>query len=359
MSRFLAPARGKLVPYTPGEQPRDMQYVKLNTNESPFPPPPEVAEAAKRAAGEGNLYPDPVCRDLRETIAGALGVTAEEVTVGNGSDEILNFAFLAFCDGTHPALFPDVTYGFYPVFAELNGVPYRTIPLEEDFTVDPGKYAGAEGTIFLANPNAPTGLALTPEDVEGILRANPGRVLVLDEAYVDFGAETCVPLVRQYENLLVTRTFSKSRSMAGARLGFAVGSPALIGDLETVRYSTNPYNLDRVTLASGIASLRRDDYNLENCRTVARVREEVRTELEAMGFETTASRANFLFARHPRMEGGALYRALRQRGILVRHFDAPRISDYNRITVGTRAQMDALTAALREILTECETDEKR
>ena len=359
MSRFLTPARGKLIPYTPGEQPRDMEYIKLNTNESPFPPLPEVMEAARKAAGEGNLYPDPRCMDLREAIAEALDVTPEEVTVGNGSDEILNFAFLAFCDGNHPALFPDVTYGFYPVFADLNGIPYRTIPLEEDFTVDPGRYAGVEGTIFLANPNAPTGLALTPEAVEGILRNNPDRVLVLDEAYVDFGAETCVPLVRRYENLLVTRTFSKSRSMAGARLGFAVGSPALIGDLETIRYSTNPYNLDRATMASGIASLRRDEYNLENCRTVARVREEVRSELDGMGFETTSSKANFLFARHPRLEGGALYRALRRRGILVRHFDVPRISDYNRITVGTRVQMDALVAALREILTECETDEKR
>ncbi len=359
MSRFLAPARGKLVPYTPGEQPRDRRYVKLNTNESPFPPPPEVAEAARAAAAEGNLYPDPRCTELRAALAASLGVIPEEVTVGNGSDEILNFAFLAFCDGAHPAVFPDVTYGFYPVFADLNGVPYRTVPLEEDFSVDPMKYAGTEGTLFLANPNAPTGIALSPEEVERILRRDPDRVVVLDEAYVDFGARTCVPLIRKYENLLVTRTFSKSRSMAGARLGYAAGQPELIRDLETVRYSTNPYNLDRATMASGIASLRNDAYNRENCRTVARVREEVRSELGALGFETTDSAANFLFARHPEMEGGALYRALRARGILVRHFDAPRISDYNRITVGTRDQMDVLVSALRAILTECETDEKR
>ena len=352
MSRFFSERFCDLDPYVPGEQPKDQQYIKLNTNESPFPPPAQVAAAVSEAANRLMLYPDPEGLALRAALAEKLGVSPEEVILGNGSDEILNFAFAAFCDEGCPALFPDVTYGFYPVFARMNRVPYRTIPLREDFSVNPQDYAGAGGTVFLANPNAPTGLFLPLEDIRGLLSANPDQVLAVDEAYVDFGGQSAVPLIREYENLLVVRTFSKSRSMAGARLGFGVGNPALIRDLNTLRNSTNPYNVNGMTLAAGLASLKADEYNLANCRIIEENRAYLTGRMRAMGFELTDSLANFVFARHGRLGGGALYRALRARGILVRYFDAPRTRDYVRITVGTREQMDALLAACTDILEE-------
>ncbi|MCR4905817.1 MAG: histidinol-phosphate transaminase [Clostridiales bacterium] len=349
MSRFFSEKYAALTPYVPGEQPRDMQYLKLNTNESPFPPIPAVVEAAREEASRAHLYSDPTALALRQAIANRLGVTPDMVIAVNGSDEALNFAFMAFCDGG--AVFPDVTYGFYPVFARLNGIPYEEIPLRDDFTVDPEDYAARPGkTVFLANPNAPTGIFLPLASVERIAASDPGRVLVVDEAYVDFGGESAVTLIPQYPNLLVVRTFSKSRSLAGARLGFAVGQPALIADLETIRNSTNPYNVNRMTLAMGTASLAHDDVNLGNCKTVADVRDRTAEVLRSLGFEVLPSSANFLFARHPGIGGEDLYRKLRARGILVRHFSLPRIRDYNRITVGSAEQMKTFVAAVREIL---------
>ena len=285
-------------------------------------------------------------------MAERFGVSSDEVLMTNGSDEILNFAFMAFCDGKTPAAFADITYGFYPVFAELNGIPYEKIPLREDFSIAKEDYYGLGKTIFIANPNAPTGLALSRADVEDILKANPDRVVVVDEAYVDFGAESCVPLIHKYDNLLVTQTFSKSRSMAGARLGMGFGCRDLIADLNTVKYSTNPYNINAMTMAAGIGVLADEDYTQSNCRTIMENRAWASAELKKLGFTMTDSRTNFIFAKHERADGGEIYRRLKEKGVLVRHFDAPRISDYNRITVGTREQMQTLIDTLQIVLEE-------
>jgi histidinol-phosphate aminotransferase len=353
MSRFLSKKYAGLAPYVPGEQPQSGRYIKLNTNESPFDVPPAVVEAARGAAEKLRLYPDPDCRELTAALAESMGVGPDQIVPANGSDEVLDFAFLAFCDGGRPALFPDVTYGFYRVFAAVNGVPYREIPLRPDFSVAVEDYAGLAGTVFLANPNAPTGLALPAERIRALLDQDRDRVVVVDEAYVDFGGESAAALIPEYDNLLVTRTFSKSRSMAGARLGYAAGSAALIADLNAIRFSVNPYNLDRMTLAAGAAMLKCEETVRANCRAVAAQREKTAAELAAMGFELTDSRANFLFARYPGADGETLYRALKDRGILVRHFSAPRTKDFVRITVGSPEDMRALTGALAEILEGC------
>jgi len=350
MSRYLRDSYQSLEVYTPGEQPRDMQYVKLNTNESPYPPAPGVAGAVAAEAARLQLYSDPVCADLRDALARRYGVRRENVFVSNGSDDILNFAFMAFAGSGVPAYFPDISYGFYRVFAELHGLTWREIPLKANFSVDPADYCGLDGFIAIANPNAPTGMALTRAQIEGILRANPDHVVLVDEAYVDFGAESCVGLTQVFDNLLVARTFSKSRSMAGARLGFAIASEGLIADLDRIKYSTNPYNVNRMTLAAGVATLAEDDYSMDNCRRIARTREASAAKLRDMGFEVLPSLANFLFARRPGFDGGELYRQLKARGVLVRHFDAPRIRDFLRITIGTPEQMDVLFENIEKIL---------
>ena len=352
MTRFFSKKYEQLTPYTPGEQPKERQYIKLNTNESPFPPSPRAQYRAKEAAEKLELYSDPQCRELNAIAGEKLGLDPDQILFTNGSDEILNFAFMAFCDDAHPAVFPDITYGFYPVFAQLNGVPYETVPLKEDFSIDPQDYIGIGKTIFIANPNAPTGLALSLKDIEAIVAGNPDNVVVIDEAYVDFGAESALKLIPKYDNLLVTQTFSKSRSMAGARLGFGAGSEALIRDLNTIKYSTNPYNVNRMTMAAGIGALEDEDYFLDNCRKIMATRTATTNALREMGFQLNDSLTNFLFVRHPKVSGGDMYRKLRDRGFLVRHFDAPRLADYNRITVGSDEQMQALLGALREILEE-------
>ena len=352
MSRFFTSKHGGLTPYTPGEQPRDKKYIKLNTNESPFPPSPRAIEAASEAAGRLQLYPDPTYQALHEAIAAYHDLTPEEVLVTNGSDEILNFAFMAFCDKDHPAAFPNITYGFYSVFATLNHVPYTEIPLNSDFTVNTADYKGTSNTVFLANPNAPTGLALTVSEIEKILNSNRDRVVVIDEAYIDFGGETVAPLVRKYDNLLVTRTFSKSRSMAGARLGYGIGCKALISDLNTIKYSTNPYNVNSMSAAAGLGVMADDAYTAKNCAAIIEAREYAKSALKALGFEMTDSLGNFLFVRHPKIKGQRIYEKLRERGILVRHFNSILISEYNRITVGTMAEMQALTNALADIVKE-------
>lgn len=352
MSRFMSARHASLKPYAPGEQPRDTQYVKLNTNESPFPPTEAVRAAAAREAGRANLYCDPECTELRAAAAKLYGLAPENILPVNGSDEILYLAFLTFCDEATPIAFPDISYGFYPVYASLLHVPAHVIPLREDFSLDWRDYCGLGQNIVLANPNAPTGMALSLEQVRSIVSSNPSNVVIIDEAYVDFGAESCVPLVAQYDNLLVTQTFSKSRSLAGARLGFGIGSAALIQDLNAVRYSINPYNVDRMAQAAGIAAIGDDAEYMARCRVIAENRAYTAEKLQDMGFEVLPSRANFLFARSDRIGGDALYRALKDRGVLVRHFDTPRIRDFDRITVGTREQMDVLLAAVGEILSE-------
>ena len=352
MSRFFSDKYRDLTPYVPGEQPRDRRYIKLNTNESPFPPSPLAIKAAAEAAERLQLYPDPTYAALHGAVAAYHGVAADRVLLTNGSDEILNFAFMAFCDKKTPAVFPDITYGFYSVFAKLNGVPYRELPLAPDFSVTVADYLGVGATIFLANPNAPTGLSLPLCEIEKILQANPDNVVVVDEAYVDFGGESAIPLVGKYDNLLVTRTFSKSRSMAGARLGYGVGSPALIADLNTVKYATNPYNVNSMSAAAGLGVMADEAYTVKNCKAVMENRAFAAAELKKLGFTLTDSKGNFLFAKHSSLGGEEIYLALKARGILVRHFGKARIADYNRITVGTREEMEALVAALADIIKE-------
>lgn len=352
MSRYFSEKFASLEAYVPGEQPRDQQYIKLNTNENPFPPHAAVSAAAAEAAKSLQLYPDPECLALRKMLAKTTGLRPDELIVTNGSDEALYFAFLAFCDKYAPAVFPDITYGFYPVYANVTGSPYREIPVKEDLRVDPREYFHAAGTVFLANPNAPTGIALSRKEIEEILQANPYNVVVVDEAYVDFGGESCLGLIREYENLLVIQTFSKSRSMAGGRLGFAAGNPELIRDLQTIKYSVNPYNINMMTNAAAIACLEHDDYNKMHCLQVIEVRDEFADRLKDLGFEITASKTNFLFVRHPKIGGEALYKELKKRGILIRHFSVARIADWNRISVGTRKQMEHLVKAIEKILEE-------
>ena len=349
MSRFFSDKYKSLVPYTPGEQPRDMKYIKLNTNESPFPPSSKAIEAAAEAAKNLQLYSDPTCKELHEKLAELYGVDTSMVISGNGSDEVLNFAFMAFCDKDHPARFADITYGFYSVFAEINNVLYKEIPLKEDFTIDVTDYLGKNETIFIANPNAPTGIALTLLEIEAIVKSNPNSVVVIDEAYVDFGAESAVPLVKKYNNLLVTQTFSKSRSMAGARLGVAIGSPALIQDLNTIKYSTNPYNVNRMTMAAGIGVLSDEEYTQNNCKAIIENREYAMNRMRKSGFTMTPSLTNFIFAKHEKISGEKIYQELRKNGILVRHFSKEKLDDYNRITVGSYEQMKILCDTLEEI----------
>ena len=350
MSRFFSRKFDRLTPYTPGEQPQDKQYIKLNTNESPFPPSEKAQTAAAQAAAQLQLYPDPTCSALRQGLATLYGLSPEEIILTNGSDEVLSFAFMAFCD--RGVAFPDITYGFYRVFADLYNLDAREIPLKEDFSVDVDDYMGLGRTILLANPNAPTGIALSVAQIEEIVQSNPDTVVVIDEAYVDFGGETCAPLVRKYDNLLVTGTFSKSRSMAGARLGFGIACPALIRDLETLRYSTNPYNINRLTMAAGLGQLADEEETRRNCRTVMENRAYTAAALTEMGFFVIPSSTNFVFASHPAIGGKELYLGLKQRGVLVRHFDTPRLAAYNRITIGSRDQMDALLTAIQSILEE-------
>ena len=352
MSKFFSGKYKGLTPYTPGEQPKERKFIKLNTNESPYPPSKKAIEAALDAAGRLQLYSDPEAKLLHEKIAELCGVTPDCVLATNGSDEILNFAFMAFCDDDHPAIFPDITYGFYSVFAELNRVPYKTIPLCEDFSINVDDYCNAHGTVFIANPNAPTGICLSLDEIEKIVASNPDNVVVIDEAYIDFGGESAVGLIGKYKNLLVTQTFSKSRSMAGARLGFGVACPELIRDLNTIKYSTNPYNVNSMTMAAGVGVLSDEECTRTNCASVIANRDYAMASLKELGFEMTNSKANFIFAKHPEIDGGEIYSSLREKGILVRHFSGKRIAQYNRITVGSREQMEALICAIKEILEE-------
>ena len=353
MSRFLSQRFAALEAYTPGEQPQDMQYVKLNTNESPFPPSPEVIAAVNAAqVSKLNLYPDPTCRKLKEKLAALYGLTPENVFISNGSDDILNFSFMAFCDESRPVAFPAISYGFYPVYANLYRLPYTEIPLREGFRLEPEDYCGLHRNIVIANPNAPTGRAISPADVEKIAASNPDHVVLIDEAYVDFGGESCRGLIPRYENLLVCQTFSKSRSMAGGRLGFALGNSGLIADLEKIKYSTNPYNINRLTLVAAEAAVDSNDYYVRNCRVIAENREYTVAALDELGFETVPSVANFIFSRCKSITGNELYSKLKAKGVLVRHWNKPEIADYVRITIGSREQMDIFLDRVREILKE-------
>ena len=350
MSKFFSDKYKNLTPYVPGEQPQDMEYLKLNTNESPFPPSPYASRMARVEAGNLQLYSDPECRSLRKVAAATLGVEEDEIIFTNGSDEILNFAFMAFCDDKTPAAFADITYGFYPVAANLNGVKFDRIPLRDDFSINVDDYIGIGKTIFIANPNAPTGVLLPLSDIEKIVKGNPDNIVVVDEAYIDFGGDSAMKLTKKYDNLLVCRTFSKSYSLAGARLGFGVANAKIIADLNTIRNSCNPYNINRMTMAAGIGALCDEEYFNRNCDEIIKNRENTKKELGRLGFSFTDSKANFIFAKSDKIGGKELYLALKEKGVLIRHFDGGRISDYNRITVGSAEQMDRFIKVLEEIL---------
>ena len=338
--------------YTPGEQPQDKKYIKLNTNESPFPPSPSVLEAINsEEAAKLCLYSDPESKALKKAIADYYGFKSENVFVSNGSDEILNFAFMLYGD-VKGTLFPGISYGFYKVFADLYRLDYQQIPLREDFTIDVSDYIGKDKFIVIANPNAPTGITLSVAEIEKIVSSNSESVVLIDEAYIDFGGESAMGLVEKYPNLIVCQTFSKSKSMAGARLGFCFAQKEIISDLERIKYSTNPYNINRLTQLAGLKAMEDMEYYNEKCAVIAKNREYTREKLTEMGFEVLPSRANFLFAKHPSLDGERLYLTLKERGILIRHFTSKRICQYNRITIGSIEQMEAFITAVRTILKE-------
>ncbi len=353
MSSFLNPQYKELEVYTPGEQPQDMKYIKLNTNESPYPPSNGVLEAINSNQAELlRLYSDPECKALRKAIAQLYKVETDNIYLSNGSDDILNFAFMAYTGKSRPAVFPEISYGFYKVFAELYGTPYEAIPLRQDFSVDYKDYMGLNKFIVIANPNAPTGLCLSVKEVEEIVSSNPKSVVVIDEAYVDFGGESCYPLINKYNNLLVVQTFSKSRSMAGARLGFAIASKEIIEDLNRIKFSTNPYNVNRLTLVAGEMAIKDNDYYMENCQKIIDTREFTTKQLEALGFYVIPSKSNFVFAKSNKISGEELYNRLKAQGVLVRHFNTEKIKDFNRITIGTMDDMKTFISTVKKILEE-------
>ena len=351
MSKFLSKEAGRLAPYTPGEQPQDQQYVKLNTNESPFPPSLKVVKAISRAELlKLNLYSDPTCEQLVETIAKRYEMQPENVITGNGSDEILAFAFRAFCGEGKPLAYADITYGFYKSQVALFDLDAKIIPLREDFTLNVDDYMDFPGTIVIANPSAPTGMTVSRADIQRLLEADPDRVVIVDEAYVDFGAESCVPLIYRCDNLLVVQTMSKSRSLAGGRVGFALGSPELIAALNRVKYSFNPYNVNRLSIVAGAAAVEDEPYFQACTNAIRNNRAWTVRELEELGFSILPSQANFIFAKSDKIPGGELYRKLKENGILVRWFDADRIRDYVRITIGSLEQMTALVDEIARLL---------
>ncbi len=362
MSRFLNEKFHSLVAYTPGEQPQDMVYIKLNTNESPYPPSPKVMEAVSdEEVRKLRLYPDPDCTQLCEKLAALYDVKKENIFLSNGSDDILNFAFMAFTGqgAGLAARFPEISYGFYSVFGDLHQVAYEKIPLQEDFSINVDDYCHGRGMIVIANPNAPTGLTLSISQIRQILEANQDNLVVIDEAYVDFGAESCVPLIHQYDNLLVVQTFSKSRSMAGARLGFAIADSAIIADLNKIKYSTNPYNINRLTMAAACAALEENDYYMKNCKAIEATRQTTATALRAMGFRVLPSAANFLFIESPAISGEELYQRLKSKGVLIRHFTTDKIKNFNRVTIGTPDEMKIFLARVEEILSETKQNNQK
>lgn len=353
MPDFLSQEAAKLAPYTPGEQPRNQTYIKLNTNESPFPPSKRVIEAVSQEQVKNlNLYSDPTCKELHDVLAARYEVQPENVIAGNGSDEILAFAFRAFCGMGKPVAYADITYGFYQAQTALFGLEAHRIPLRQDFTLNVQDYLDFPGMVVIANPNAPTGISVPRADIQRLLEADPERVVLVDEAYIDFGGESCVPLISQYQNLLVVQTMSKSRQLAGARLGYALGSAPLIAAMNRVKYSFNPYNVNRMTMAAGIAAVEDEAYFAQCCQTIQKTRLWTAAELAKLGFTVLPSQTNFVFAKSKQLAGGELYQKLKERGILVRWFDAARIQDYVRITIGTWEQMQTLIDEIAHILQE-------
>jgi histidinol-phosphate aminotransferase len=341
----------KVIPYTPGEQPKIKNIIKLNTNENPYPPAPAVEEALRNMAADAfRKYPDPGCSRLVNAIADFYKVDKDNVFVGVGSDDVLSMAFLTFFNSNKPVLFPDITYSFYDVWAQLYRIPYEQIPLKSDFTIEPSDYFRENGGIVIANPNAPTGVELPLSAIEEIVKRNPDVVVIVDEAYVDFGGESALPLIDKYDNLLVVQTFSKSRSMAGMRIGYAFGSKKLIGYLSDAKFSFNSYTMNMPSLELGALAIEDRDYFEKTRSMIIKTRERTKEELSKLGFVFADSKTNFIFAMHPDRPGKELFEYLRQHDIIVRRFDLPRISEYLRISIGTDEEMDTLISVLKEII---------
>lgn len=348
MSKFWNPLLQQLKPYVPGEQPKLARLIKLNTNENPYGPAPKVLAALQDKVGEAlRRYPDPTGLALKERIASYFGVQANQVFVGNGSDEVLAHVFLALLKHDQPILFPDITYSFYPVYCKLYQIDFQTVPLSADFAITAQDYQRPNGGIIFPNPNAPTGRLLALAQVEKILQGNPDSVVVVDEAYIDFGGESAIGLIARYPNLLVVQTLSKSRSLAGLRVGYALGHPDLIEGLERVKDSFNSYPLDQFALAGAVASFDDEEYFRKTCDHIIATREQLVRDLVALGFDVIPSAANFVFARHPEHDAADLAAFLRSQSIIVRHFKLPRIDQFLRITIGTDDECAALVAALQ------------
>jgi histidinol-phosphate aminotransferase len=351
MNQYWSQRARELSPYVPGEQPRVADLVKLNTNESPFGPSPLAIEAMRAAAADTlRLYPDPEATELRDALAAHHEVTSEQVFLGNGSDEVLAHAFVALLKQERPLLFPDVTYSFYPVWAQLFGAVWQTVPVDDDMRIRIEAYRREAGSIVIANPNAPTGIALPRAEIARLVKEHSDIPVLIDEAYVDFGGESAVPLIADHPNLLVVQTMSKSRALAGLRVGYALGNSGLIEALRRVKDSFNSYPLGRLAQAGAVASVRDDGYFRASCAKVVTGREAMTRDLVALGFVVLPSSANFVFARHPAQSGTELAAALRERGVLVRHFNKPRTADYLRITVGTEDDTRRLVAAAADSL---------
>lgn len=350
MTKWEANVR-KVVPYTPGEQPDDEKMIKLNTNENPYPPAPGVERVLRGMdADTMRLYPDPTAGELVRAIAEVYGLKEEQVFVGVGSDDVLAMSFLTFFNSEKPILFPDITYSFYDVWAELFRIPYKRPALDEHFCIRKEDYFVENGGIIFPNPNAPTGVEMAQSDIEEIVSRNQDVIVMIDEAYVDFGAQSAIPLIEKYDNLLVVQTFSKSRSMAGMRIGFACGSPALIKYLNDAKYSFNSYTMSRTALAAGVEAVRDKEYFEDTCRKIVETREWAKQELQALGFALLDSKANFIFASHPSCPAAELYHALRDAHIYVRYFPKERIDNYLRITVGTRQEMQVFIDFVKQYL---------
>ncbi|KZK87438.1 Histidinol-phosphate aminotransferase [Pseudovibrio sp. Ad13] len=351
MSRFWSPIVQKLEPYIPGEQPKQQTFIKLNTNENPWGPSPRALEAIAAATGDAlRLYPDPSASDLRASIASSLQLTSDHIFAGNGSDEVLAHAFHAFFSGKAPILFPEITYAFYPTYCKLYSIEHRLMPLGDDFRINPSDFAGTCGGVVIANPNAPTGLAMPLEDIEAILKANPDVVVLVDEAYIDFGGQSAAQLVPDYDNLLVVQTFSKSRSLAGMRVGFAVGQPHLIEGLHRVKDSFNSYPLDRLSLAGALAAWEDTEWFEKTRDQIVADREKLTENLQALDFTVLPSSTNFIFTSHAHVPAERLHADLRDHGILVRYFKKERLNDWLRISIGTSEECTTLVKVLRTML---------
>lgn len=353
MSIFLVDEYKDMEPYVPGEQPKDKPYIKLNANETSMPPSPKVFEAISKAEiWNMSYYADPHCHEFRRAVAEVYGVTEDEVFVGNGADEVLSFVLMSFFRRGMKIYFPDITYGFYRTYAKTYGLDMEEIPVKDDFSIDINDYMNLEGDIIFANPNNPTGLTVPVADIEKLVRKNPNRMVIVDEAYADYFTESCIGLATKYPNLVVVRTFSKSRNMAGTHIGFAIASKDIVSDMNKIKFSFNPFNLNSVTMAAGIAAVKDTDYLKECVNTIIKNRKWFTRELENIGFDVIPSKANFVFCYHKNVESEELCRKLKEEGILTRHFADERLKKYLRITIGTRQEMMAVVIAIKEILLE-------